>query len=303
MNPPAANSSTKRRCCGDNGLSADTTRRAAVDKARFERAGVFCLDWGALDFLVGIGQMGGLPTVIKSEKFKLEDWMSDEAGKTRRNLVVLSSAVVAIAFLEVPLQGSLIGAINLDKVDPKSAWIAVAVCLTYFLLRFLTDGNNTRNIKQWWAGVLEYQPNSVHGFLRSKQANASWEHWHCEQDKPDNIADVQLDVFYEPLGQAWDYERGSRTATARAQWAEYLEQNGRRERMRQITSLFQVSQRIPLKIYIKSYAIALCKATIPGWVFTEYVFPTVWAIASISICLYKMATVSDALFRLQPLCA
>ncbi|MCP2517415.1 hypothetical protein M5J07_20920 [Achromobacter mucicolens] len=229
--------------------------------------------------------------------------MSDEAGKTRRNLVVLASAVVAIAFLEVPLQGSLIGVINLDKVDPKSAWTAVAVCLTYFLLRFLTDGSNTRNIKLWWAGVLQYQPNCVHDFLRSKRSNDRWEHWQLEKDRPTDIGDVQLDIYYEPSGRAWNYERGWRMATCRGQWCEYVEQNGRRERRRQITPLFQVSQRIPLRIYIKSYVIALCKATIPGWVFTEYVFPTVWAIASISICLYKIATMPDALFRLQPLCA
>ncbi|WNO49164.1 hypothetical protein [Achromobacter phage CF418P1] len=45
--PPAANSSTNRRCWGVSGLSADTTRRAAVDSVRFERAGDFRAGLGA----------------------------------------------------------------------------------------------------------------------------------------------------------------------------------------------------------------------------------------------------------------
>lgn len=227
--------------------------------------------------------------------------MSDEAGKTRRNLVVLSSAVVAIAFLEVPLQGSLIGAINLDKVDPKSAWIAVAVCQAYFFVRFLTDGNNTKNIKLWWGQVRDRQPAVVRSFLLSKKSNRDFTTWKYEVSKPDDVADARIDL-YEIHDRIWTYERGTRIATAHALWREYQTINGRATLMRDITPLFKVSRQIPLKLFIKSYVAAIWKAAIPGWVFTEYVFPTGWAIASFSICLYKAATAPEALFRLLNLC-
>ncbi|MFY2835795.1 hypothetical protein [Achromobacter xylosoxidans] len=228
--------------------------------------------------------------------------MSDEAGKTRRNLVVLSSAVVAIAFLEVPLQGSLIGAINLDKVDPKSAWIAVAVSLAYFFVRFLTDGNHTTNIRRWWVEVREYQAAVVSGFLHSNGANSDARNWTLERDKPDSDGEVEL-VIYQIHGRKWQYESGSRVAHAQGLWSEsVLDLEQMRHNRRELTALFKVSQQIPFKILIKSYVMALMKAAIPGWVFTEYVFPAAWALISLGVCFFKIATVPAALFQHQSIC-
>jgi len=62
--------------------------------------------------------------------------MDDIEEKARRNLVMYSAAIITIAFLEIPLDGNLIGVVNLDRVNPSKAWVAAAAVQIYLFLRF-----------------------------------------------------------------------------------------------------------------------------------------------------------------------
>lgn len=62
--------------------------------------------------------------------------IEDNAGKTRRNLMMMSTGILAVWALGIPLDGKLVGAVNLNQVEPWRAWICATVVLFYFWLRF-----------------------------------------------------------------------------------------------------------------------------------------------------------------------
>ncbi len=60
----------------------------------------------------------------------------DVVGKSRRNLMVVATGIVAVWALGIPLDGRLVGAVNLGEVEPWRAWACTLVVLGYFWLRF-----------------------------------------------------------------------------------------------------------------------------------------------------------------------
>ncbi|WP_448684783.1 hypothetical protein [Achromobacter xylosoxidans] len=60
----------------------------------------------------------------------------DVVGKSRRNLMVVATGIVAVWALGIPLDGRLVGAVNLSEVEPWRAWACTLVVLAYFWLRF-----------------------------------------------------------------------------------------------------------------------------------------------------------------------
>lgn len=62
--------------------------------------------------------------------------MEDDQSKARRNLVMFSVGVISVWFLQIPLDGKLIGVGDLKGVDPDRAWLGVLAVLGYLFLRF-----------------------------------------------------------------------------------------------------------------------------------------------------------------------
>lgn len=62
--------------------------------------------------------------------------MDDVAEKTRRNLMMVSTGILAVWALGIPLDGKLVGAVNLNEVEPWRAWACTLVVLSYFYIRF-----------------------------------------------------------------------------------------------------------------------------------------------------------------------
>ncbi|WP_025139018.1 hypothetical protein [Achromobacter sp. DH1f] len=60
----------------------------------------------------------------------------DVAEKSRRNLMVVATGIVAVWALGIPLDGRLVGAVNLSEVEPWRAWGCTSLVLGYFWLRF-----------------------------------------------------------------------------------------------------------------------------------------------------------------------
>lgn len=75
--------------------------------------------------------------------------MSDEEGKTRRNLMVFSTGVLAVASLGIPLSGSTFLGLNLKDVDPMNAWVCALVVLVYLTLRYWFDPTFQKQKTQW----------------------------------------------------------------------------------------------------------------------------------------------------------
>ena len=62
--------------------------------------------------------------------------LDDVAEKARRNLMILTTGILTVVALGIPLDGKLVGAVNLSEVEPTRAWICAIVALGYFYLRF-----------------------------------------------------------------------------------------------------------------------------------------------------------------------
>ncbi len=61
--------------------------------------------------------------------------VDDVAEKTRRNLLAFSAAILAVAILDIPLDGKLVGAVDLRNVHPGWAWVTALIVLVYLHLR------------------------------------------------------------------------------------------------------------------------------------------------------------------------
>lgn len=62
--------------------------------------------------------------------------MDDIADKSRRNLMGVAAGIIAVWALGIPLDGKLVGAVNLNEVQPWRAWFCALVVLIYFYSRF-----------------------------------------------------------------------------------------------------------------------------------------------------------------------
>lgn len=60
----------------------------------------------------------------------------DIADKTRRNLMFVSTGIISVAALGIPLDGKLVGAVDLKNVEPWRAWACALAVLLYTALRF-----------------------------------------------------------------------------------------------------------------------------------------------------------------------
>lgn len=76
--------------------------------------------------------------------------MDDVAGKTRRNLLAFASAISAVGILDIPLDGKLIGAVDISAVNPSAAWGLALMVLLYLHLRYLFEPK-TRRARTWLA--------------------------------------------------------------------------------------------------------------------------------------------------------
>lgn len=209
--------------------------------------------------------------------------MSDEEGKTRRNLIVLSSAVVTIAFLKIPIQGTLVG-IDLSKVDSTRAWQAALFALVYFSVRYFLDKGNRKGLNVWTSQALEHQPRHVKAYLQTSRANENWQDWRLETPNPDPSGNSRLMLYRLNNEPQWSYLPGRRYANAKAYWQPPAEREDEQHFAKPL-KIFAVTQKIPGAIYWGSWITALFRTFRLSWEFTEFVLPYVWAAIAVGVCL------------------
>lgn len=62
--------------------------------------------------------------------------LDDVAEKARRNLMMVATGILAVWALGIPLDGKLVGAVDLSAVQPWRAWIVALIVLIYFSARY-----------------------------------------------------------------------------------------------------------------------------------------------------------------------
>jgi hypothetical protein len=75
--------------------------------------------------------------------------VSDEEGKTRRNLMVFSTGILAVGILGIPISESTLLGINLKNVSPERAWGCAMVVLVYLTLRYWFDPTFQKQRSIW----------------------------------------------------------------------------------------------------------------------------------------------------------
>ncbi|NYT37388.1 hypothetical protein ERD78_11675 [Allopusillimonas soli] len=83
--------------------------------------------------------------------------MDDVPEKTRRNLLVVSSALVLLWFLNAPLYGKATGLFDLSPGDAWRPWLAAVLVLAYFFLRFHTSPADAEEraaaLRRYWQKI------------------------------------------------------------------------------------------------------------------------------------------------------
>lgn len=75
--------------------------------------------------------------------------LDDVAEKARRNLLVVSSGILAVWALGIPLDGKLVGAVDLSAVEPWRAWLAASCVLLYFAARYYLAPSTAKEWSTW----------------------------------------------------------------------------------------------------------------------------------------------------------
>ncbi|MGB3818119.1 hypothetical protein [Achromobacter pulmonis] len=97
--------------------------------------------------------------------------LDDVAEKTRRNVMLVSTGILAVWALGIPLDGKLIGAISLDAVQPWRAWLCALVVLGYFWLRCHLSPTRTEAHKAHQKKKAEERAERESAFLERQFAN------------------------------------------------------------------------------------------------------------------------------------
>jgi hypothetical protein len=103
----------------------------------------------------------------------------DEEGKVRRNLVVFSAALLAVAWFELPVQLIASKALSVEGFSSARAWAAAGVVLGYLVLRYhfspealkLSQQVDAHLDREHWARVHPFVLREVEGAYRSGGAN------------------------------------------------------------------------------------------------------------------------------------
>lgn len=92
--------------------------------------------------------------------------MDDIPEKTRRNLVVYSATLFAFSALDIPLDGKLLGIVELKHVQPATGWAVAMLVLLYLWLRYRLAPDNTKGTHEHIAATTEAWSNYLHGAVQ-----------------------------------------------------------------------------------------------------------------------------------------
>ncbi|WP_143219461.1 hypothetical protein [Achromobacter xylosoxidans] len=199
---------------------------------------------------------------------------------TRRNLMVLATGMVTVFVLGLPIDGKLIGLVDLKGVSPIKVWFVALVGLWYFAVRYFLDPASRKPLEAWWKQSGTHVENAVTTMLdraspaEGQQLPHGWATGDCP---PAPNAQCWLVLMQPAHGSPWTYDSTQREATAKALWRGYVQQADGTLRPGFLTEAFTVTRRVSTAMLMKSGWIATGQVFKPVWPFWEYVFPLIWA--------------------------
>ncbi|WP_152546211.1 hypothetical protein [Bordetella bronchiseptica] len=233
--------------------------------------------------------------------------MDDVAEKARRNLIAVSTGICAVWALGIPLDGKLIGAVDLGAVQPWRAWATAIVVLIYFAARFHL-APETADARRGWA-------------MRRKGAalTSVTDTFNTVLESTSQAADLApaAPAIEPPAGGDWRTHSSNvgsikgRRATLFVKWIRDNPNWKERRSFDEDTLRFEVSPIMSYGLcirwpaYVRIHLAALRAAYAPTWQLLEYTVPWLLAFAAAAICVGKLivSLTYDAPFVTRLLCS
>lgn len=227
--------------------------------------------------------------------------LDDIAEKARRNLMMVSTGILAVWALGIPLDGKLVGAVDLSAVDPWRAWLTALVVLVYFTLRY------------HFAPIHSATPKRVDELQAWKARRKNWFEVSRDQELQSALADTACNgtpnsngskfVFCfpsKPEGKnakllktdlvKWNGRRG----TLHSRWAQMLEEPigpGTTNIIgpRFISEEQETRVAIRRRAYVRMHFEAWKHAYQPSWNLLELSIPWFLAAGALIVCIWRIA--------------
>ena len=209
--------------------------------------------------------------------------MSDERGKTRRNLVVYCAGVLGIGALGIPLEGSKFLGLDLSNVEPIRIWGVSVIVLGYLILRFLNDPDVKTLMSAWnatWKDILivEVETLILAEFRRWRETGKSGVNFEISP-APQANANATID------GRLTTYEL--RHGFASIRWTRTVDRNGRSEE-EAIPPNGRIKYRIPTQVSGPLALRVVLRHFKLDWHFCEIVLPILLATVTALYCIVRL---------------
>lgn len=214
--------------------------------------------------------------------------LEDTAEKARRNLMIVSSGIFAVWALGIPLDGKLVGAVDLSAVEPWRAWVAATCVLVYFAARHFFAPATAKEWAPWrirrkkdvdasllriFSDALSQIPEASAG-----QIDVRWNDMRSAKLKYSLITLPTNRGRSGEFSYRWDYATMASRAVATAE-----------ERIQYPTEVQQGHFTYSRSTYFKCHWRAFRKAYKLSWELLELSFPWFLAFGALIICLCKLA--------------
>ena len=211
--------------------------------------------------------------------------MSDEKGKTRRNLMVFSTGVLAVTMLNIPLESSTFLGLNLKDVSPNRIWLCSLIVLIYLLLRYWHDPTIQLESRKWDEECRQSMRTHLMKRVRTDLGRNALGKRHAVKfiypvpPAPGARPFILGDFYMDP--SEW------RTARAEMAWEhESLSDPGRYTRTRVPKS--PAEARIPIRVLMTCWAKVRLRNLAPNWNMLELAVPLAMGAVAAIFCLIRL---------------
>lgn len=218
--------------------------------------------------------------------------LDDVAEKARRNLMVVAGGILAVWALGIPLDGKLVGAVDLSAVEPWRAWAAVTCVLMYFAARYYLAPSTA----QEWSAWSRRRRAKLSEQLRKPLENAFEVPASNEHEVQLKWEDCRAD-FGPNLGLSLPEMVTRRRGTFDYRWIHALDDLMPKAKSRDAAleelgipvGELRGEYRFNLHFYFMCNLRALRHAYKPSWKLLELSFPWFVAFGAAIVCVYKLA--------------
>lgn len=230
----------------------------------------------------------------------------DTDAKIRRNLVVFSTLIVLVAWLQIPVGEIAVGLLKLDKLEKPlqlsqfRLWVACFAVLLYMALRYrFTEewGQFSRemygiNLNLQRALVQKTLDTALRRFHKTGKDSPLF-HNHIEQlaskvirSQPEH---ERLEAKNRPLGVVKErlHPRSEWEGEAKLEFTRYVNTKGAKNNVVYIEKVaFEIPERKQMEIKVVAFARSLFYSKFS----VHYLVPFALAVAALTVVLYKLCT-------------